>query len=331
MNTPPKTDARIPYEQLESGASLIGRAAGMPEQQASLLARLLATNDARGVFSHGTQQMAAYASQFTSGQLNPAPNLRPVRETPTSLQMDGDGGLGYFPAYEGTLRVIEKALENGIGVLSTGNHGHFGAAGIYTRLTLGHDLLAFVTSGHQMSLSPGRPYVTAAGGSPMSFSSPAGEEESLVVDFGAIHDCYEGDVHRKAISLLAPAVVFRGVGLGGICQSWGGFLAGVPYGAPPEDRKWTGANQGALLIAFRIDLFAEPAEFKRHMDAYIRDVKRLEPVERFDECFMPGGLESHRERLWKQEGVPFGEHHRRRLEETARTLDIQLPWERRAE
>ena len=326
MNAPPKTDVRVSYEALERAAAQIGRAAGMPSGQAELLARLLAANDARGVFSHGTQQIAAYSDLFLNGRLNPAPKPWVVRETGASLQIDGDGGVGYFPTYEGMERLIEKAQASGAAVLSTRNHGHFGAAGIYTRMALGHDLLCFATSGHQLNLAAGRPYVTAAGGSPMSFCSPADEEESLVVDFGVIHDCYEGDVHRRAISLLAPGTVFRGVGLGGVCQSWGGFLAGVPYGEEPVERDWPAANQGALAFAFRIDLFAEPAEFKRKMDAYIRDVKTLEPLDGFEECFAAGGIEAHRERMWRREGIPFGDWHRERLEGAAEKVGLTLNW-----
>ena len=101
-----------------------------------------------------------------------------------SLVVDGDGGLGYFPAYEGTKRVVEKAKGGGMGVMQSRNHGHFGAAGIYSRMALGHDLAAFVTSGHQLNLSPGDPVYNAAGGSPMSFCAPTGEEDALVLDFG---------------------------------------------------------------------------------------------------------------------------------------------------
>ena len=65
------------------------------------------------------------------GGLNPRPNVRLVQETPTSLVMDGDSGLGYFPAYQGTLRAIEKAKQQGMAAMVTRNHGHIGAAGIY--------------------------------------------------------------------------------------------------------------------------------------------------------------------------------------------------------
>lgn len=55
----------------------------------------------------------------------------------------------------------------------------------------------------------------------MSFSAPAGEEEDLVLDFGAMHDLYASSPHRDEIARLAPGTVFRAIGMGAICQSWG--------------------------------------------------------------------------------------------------------------
>src|SRR6185503_2473199 len=136
---------------------------------------------------------------------NPKPNVHVVKETAVSLLVDGDGGLGYFPAYEGTALVVEKAKQSGIAVMCTRNHGHFGAAGIYARQALGHDLLCYVTSGHQLLLDPGKPIYDAAGGSPMAFTAPGDEEESIVLDFGAMHDLYGG--RRDEIAAIAPGLV----------------------------------------------------------------------------------------------------------------------------
>src|SRR5690606_5748245 len=140
-----------------------------------------------------------------------------------------------------------------------------------------HDMLAFVTSGHQLDLKPGQPIFNAAGGSPMSFSAPADTEDPLVLDFGAMHDLYASSPHRDEIAQLAPGIVFRSIGMGAICQSWGGFLAGVPVDPSRAHREFSGANQGSLVMAFRIDLFMPPAQFKREMDEYVRRVKELQP------------------------------------------------------
>ena len=56
-----------------------------------------------------------------------------------------------------------KAQASSIAVATTRNHGHFGAAGIYARIPLAHDLFSYVTSGHQLNLPPGDFVMGAAG------------------------------------------------------------------------------------------------------------------------------------------------------------------------
>ena len=60
-----------------------------------------------------------------------------------------------------TEKVIEKAAEMGMAVGVSRKHNHFGAAGIYTRMMLEHDLICFSTSGHQLKLEPGDPLIRA--------------------------------------------------------------------------------------------------------------------------------------------------------------------------
>jgi len=327
MNLPPTSYISVPYQTLQAFIAEMGQTVGLPVDKAELLAEMLTSNDLRGVFSHGTTQMATYARLLRDGILNNQPNVHVAKETPVSVLVDGDGGLGYFASHMATLLMIEKAKSQGIAVALTRNHGHFGAAGLYSRMTLGHDLLCFVTSGHQLELAAGQPLLSAAGGSPMSFCSPAGEEESLVLDFGAIHDLYASSPHREAIIKLAPGSVFRAIGMGAICQSWGGFLAGVPLDTARSTRTYQGANQGSLVMAFRIDLFQDPALFKREMDEYVRTVKTLEPLNGFSESFLPGGVEAMRARQFRAEGIPVGVNHQKRLEEIAQELGMRTPWQ----
>lgn len=326
MNNPPETSIRVSHHDLHAFVAHAAQKSGLPADKAERLAELLTANDLRGVFSHGTQQIATYARLMKSGVLNANPEPYVVQETPASLLMDGDGGLGYFPAYGGTLKLIEKVEENNIGVLVTRNHGHFGAAGLYARLTLTHDMLAFVTSGVQLNLSPGDPLYYAAGGSPMSFSAPTLKEDPLVLDFGTMHDLYDGSPYRDDIARNAPGMVLRAIGMGAVCQAWGGLLAGVPLDEARATKTFSGANQGSMVIAFKISLFADPETFKREMDAYVRSVRALTPLPGFDEAYLPGGVEAARERLYREEGVPVGLEHREKLETLARDLGVSVPW-----
>jgi L-2-hydroxycarboxylate dehydrogenase (NAD+) len=326
MNLPPETYVSVSHQDMHAFISQAGQAIGLPEGKSDFLAQLLVDNDLRGVFSHGSQRFPIYVRQFRNGELNPDPQVTIVEETSVSLVVDGDGGLGYYPAYQGTLSLIEKATTAGIAVLLTRNHGHIGAAGIYSRLTLDHDLLSLVTSGHQLSLSPGQPIFEAAGGSPFSFSAPTQAEDPLVLDFGTMHDLYASSPYRDEIARKTPGIVFRSIGMGAICQSWGALLAGVPLDPARARREYPGANQGALVIALQIALFMPPDQFKREMDAYARAVSTLQPLEGFNTAYLPGGVEAARERLYRQQGIPVGPDHRQALEAVADELGLRPPW-----
>ena len=266
-----------------------------------------------------------YARLMREGKLNPTPQIEVVRQSATSVVVDGDGGLGYFPAHEGTRRAIDKAKEVGTAVMGTRNHGHFGAAGLYARMTLAHDLICFVTSGHQLGLRPGAPLAQAGGGSPMCFSAPAGEESSLVLDFGAMHDFYRAEL-VETVNKVAPGLVLRCIGMGEVCQAWGGLLSGLSIDAKHPKWTWPGANQGSLVFVFRIDLLMDPSKFKAEMDGYVRQVRQLRPLEGFDEAYMPGGIEAAKEAEYRRDGIPVGEDHRRSFEELAAELNISVPW-----
>ena len=130
LNMPPENFIRVNFQQLERFVKDVAMSAGLVESKANLLSKLLVENDLRGVFTHGTKQISKYATNMIKNELNTDPKISVIKETPVSLIMDGDGGLGYFPMHEGMLRIIEKARSSGVAILQTRNHGHIGAAGI---------------------------------------------------------------------------------------------------------------------------------------------------------------------------------------------------------
>jgi len=175
-------------------------------------------------------------------------------------------------------------------------------------------------------MKEGAPIYSAGGGSPMSFLAPTSDEAPLLVDFGAMHDLYDRSKHRETIAEIAPAVVFRSLGLGAICQSWGGLLSGLAIEKERSPWKYEGANQGAFVIALRIDLFTDPDRFKNEMDVYVKKVRDLKPLVGFEESLLPGAIEARREAAYRADGIPVGKRHQDRLEELAGELGIEVPW-----
>jgi L-2-hydroxycarboxylate dehydrogenase (NAD+) len=326
MNVPPADGIRVPADALRALVAELLERVDVGGADRSLLAELLVRNDLRGVFSHGSRQVATYARDIRDGKLNPRPALRVASESPALLHLDGDGGLGYFASYPLAQSLVEKARAIGVAVGVTRNHGHFGAAGIYSRIAVGANLFGYVTSGHQLRLAPGQSILTAAGGSPHSFGVPAGRESPLILDFGAIHDVGPSDPHALEIFALAPALVFRHVGLGAVCQSIGGLLGGVPSRAERADRRWSGANQGSFMVFVDLSRFMPVEDFQREMDDYIAQIAMLQPLPGYEQSLLPGAIEAQRERAYAVDGVPVGKAHRDALAGVATELGVKTPW-----
>jgi LDH2 family malate/lactate/ureidoglycolate dehydrogenase len=327
MNRPPLEAVRVAPEPLRAFVAAVFVNVGLSEEDAGLLARLLVLNDLRGVFSHGTRQVPAYVDHFRQGRLNPRPQVRVLSDDGTTVVVDGDGGLGYFPAWRAAHLVAEKCREHGIAAAVTRQHGHIGAAGLYSRVPMTQNQIGYCTSGHQLDLREEQSVLAAAGGSPMSFAIPAGEEPPLVLDFGAMHDLYPGSPHVPDLIRLAPSTVFRSMGLGTVCQAIGGFLAGVTLGgdAAEASRRWSGANQGAFLVAVEIGRFLPLETFTAQMESYARQVRRMQPVPGCEPATLAGGLEWEREREWAQSGIPVGERHRTALAKVGELLGVSPP------
>jgi L-2-hydroxycarboxylate dehydrogenase (NAD+) len=331
MNVPPAEAIRVPADQLRRFVGDLMTAAGLAADKAALLAELLVASDLRGVHSHGTRQAAIYAGLIADGRLNGRPEVRLVQERGTTAVFDGDGGLGYFPSYAAACWAVESARRLGVAVALTRNHGHFGAAGIYSRVIVAADLLAYVTSGHQLQWTDGQTVRAAAGGSPMSFGVPAGHEPPLLLDFGAMNDLEEfphptPNPHGAALFALAPGMVLRSIGLGMVCQALGGLLTGIPVEADRAVRAYPSANQGAFILAIDPARFLPLDQLTGEMDRYHAHVRRLAPLAPTTPAALPGTPEWERERAYAREGIPIGARHQAALAAAARRFGVPAPF-----
>lgn len=324
MNVVPKDATRVAPDRIQSLVTALFEKAGAPPEKASFLADILVSNDLRGVFSHGSRQMVRYPRLMRDGILNPDPQVEVISDSGSTLLVDGDGGLGYFPCHLAATALAERARAYGVAAAVTRNHGHFGAAGIYARIIVAADLVAYVTSGHQLVLSPDKPVLRAAGESPMSFAVPSGSAPDMVLDFGTMGDLYPFSPHVPELFQLAPGSVFRSMGLGAMCQALGGFLAGVPVEEERAVKQYKGANQGSMMIALDIERFIPLEKFKAEMDAYMRIVSSMQPLPGHDRATLPGVLEWEREQEWREAGIPVSEKHREALAEVAAEFGVSM-------
>jgi len=293
---------------------------GLGDEDAEFMATVLVAGDLRGVFTHGTLQTASYTSQFRDGLLNPQPQITVVRETPTSVHVDGDGGLGYRASFKAVEMAVEKAKAGGMAVGMTSNHGHFGSAGHYTRVAVNAGCIGIAHSSHFRSFDSGQSILGASGASPISIGVPAGTEDPLIIDMAS------GAGVSQDLFPQMPPTFFKMLGFGLVSHALGGILSGMVT-QEEAGSQWEGVNQGAFFIVVDVAQVAgDLPTYQRQMDEFMHALGQMQPPPGHDRAHAPGGLEAERERLWSVEGIPVGEQHQAILQGVADRFDIETPW-----
>jgi LDH2 family malate/lactate/ureidoglycolate dehydrogenase len=320
-NYPPEHGIRLPLADLRDLLVRLFEAVDMAPEDAELLSGILSRNTERCLYSHGTGQVPYYLQKIKDGHVNPRPRITVVSESPGTLVMDGDGGLGYFPCYRGTEALIPKARACGIAALTTRNHQHFGSAGIYTRMAVEHDCIGWSMSSHRTYLKPDATIYNVVDSSPTSIAIPAGEQPPLVMDMGGYLIGYKEDLFERL-----PTTFFKALALSSAIRALGGVFAGA-YRQEFIDSKWE-ANQGAFIVVVDVAHFMPVDELKREMDRFIADARKAAPLPGMERAELAGGNEWRWARDNQANGIPLSDEHCRALQAEADTLGLNTPFSR---
>ncbi|HAA73938.1 TPA: hypothetical protein DCE37_02310 [Candidatus Latescibacteria bacterium] len=319
-NYPPDHGVRVSYDDLHALIQRLFVKAGMTDPDAELLATILVKNNQRCIYSHGTGQIPHYLEVIREGEVNPRPDVSVVRESPSALVMDGDGGLGYFPCWRGTLQIIEKAKETGVAALTSAHHHHYGSAGNYTRLAIEHDCIGLSFSGHRTYLKPESPIAHIIDSSPISIGIPAGDEPSVVMDMGGGVLQYNEETFGRL-----PTSVFKAMALSASIRALGAVFPGI-YTERIKSSKWD-ANQGAFIVVVDPSHFCEIDELKAEMDQFIQMAQAMEIVPGMERAVLAGGNEVHWEAENVVKGIPMGDEHCQTLVEEGEKLGTTVSFE----
>jgi LDH2 family malate/lactate/ureidoglycolate dehydrogenase len=325
FNPPPTSGIRVPAAEMRLLAAALFEKAGTSGEDAERMSSILVETDLRGIFSHGTKAVPGYIRAMLDGQVNPRPVIRVIQESATTRVVDGDGGMGHLACDVGTRWAIAAAKQNGLAGFTTRNHFHFGAASAYTRMALEHDFIGLAISSRRIELGQERSVIYANPGSPISVAIPADKQPPLVMDMGVWLPW------DQKLFAVHPQVYFRNHALGCVLQALGAILAGIyPPGSGATHQGWV-SNQGAFIVVFDVERFMHVAEFKKEMDRYIGEARRMQPLPGHDRSDLAGGPEWQREQDYARTGIPIDTEHQRCLQEIATQLGVITPFAKYAD
>jgi len=306
---------------------------GVTPEDALLAADVQVLADLRGVDSHGVSNMLkSYITGYQEGSINPRPNWKVVRETPSTATVDSDKGLGTIVTPKAMDIAIQKAKNVGVGMVTIGNARHLGMASYHAMLALPHDMIGICMTSCPPQVLPTFGAEPRLGTNPIAIAVPAKNEPPFVFDVAtssvAVNKIriaarlgaeipggwmaredgspiMESGLAPEKFTLLPLGAdreggSHKGYGFSCMVDILAGVLTGFGYGAVPGR-----PNFGHMVAAYSIDAFTDVEPFKAEMDEWLQMMKSTKPAPGHDRVLVAGQPEAEVEVVRRDEGIPL--------------------------
>ena len=323
---------------------------GATDVEANTTAEVLAEGDLRGFGSHGILRLPYIIRALKRGTIVAKAPVRVVKETPSTVLIDGAHGLGHHVATRAMKLAIEKAKKQGIGAVGVYNSNHFGIAGYYAELAMRENLIGIVATTTDALVHPWGGVEPLLGTNALAIGIPS--EPPVLMDM-AMSVAARGKL-VKAMKEGRPIpegwAVDRGgrpttdpaKGLEGALNPFGGvkgyalafvleLLAGpLVRAAAGKEVKGTlepvegFCTKGDFMIAIDPAAFGSLEEFKARVQKFVGELKASRKAPGVDEILVPGEPEFRTREKRLKEGIPIADEVWAEVEREAKGLGIEL-------
>ncbi len=281
-------------------------------------------------------RLPIYVQRLAARAMNPRPDIRVVRETATSLVVDGDNGMGQIVGMAAMRLAIEKARQGSVCVFAAvRNSNHYGAAAYYAEMAVPHGMIGFsYTIGGLNHMVPWGGAEAMLGNNLFAVALPAGEEGPVVLDMACsvaargkiIVAVREGrpipadwavgpdgqpttDAARALEGFVQPVGGPKGYALTLMIGLLSTMLSGAGFGTEVThmyDDMERPQNIGHLMGVLPVDLFEDLATYRARMDQAVREMRGVRPAPGVDRVFLPGERERIAMAHRRVHGIPIG-------------------------
>ena len=149
---------------------------GVPEEDARICADVLLESDRRGIESHGCNRFKPiYLDRIDRGTLLPVTRTEIVKETPTTVVMNANHGMGMVASHRMMTMLIEKARTYGMAGGTIFNSTHYGIAGYWTTMAEKAGMIGITGTNARPSVAPTFGVEPMMGTNPLTFTMPTDE------------------------------------------------------------------------------------------------------------------------------------------------------------
>jgi len=340
-------------EVLYSNAHKIYKYAGLSDEDAHVLTKVLIDTELRGMPSHGLMRTIDYIRCIQSGGIKPKGEYVFKYDSPSWASIDGLGGLGVLIANNAMELAIQKAERTGIGAVNVCNSHHLGATGQYTLMCARKNMFGLAMSNGNviMAVTGGRD--KSIGNNPMSYSAPAGKYNYILYDV-AMSKYSDGKIQvLKAMGeklppecaldkngepttvpdeyldggTLLPFGGYKGYGLAIMVEVLSAVLSGAAITEEVDawnEKPGKSGNTGHFFLALDIQRLMPIKEFISKIEGMIDKFKQAPLAKGYERIMYPGELEQEFEHKARKEGIGLTEPCLYSLYEAASMVGCEL-------
>ena len=352
------------YDYLSDFTKTVFTKMGCSENDSAIIADVFLSAELRDHASHGMIRIKDYYELWKAGRINVSPEVRIVHESPSTAVVDGDNAVGMVSARRSMEIAIEKAKIAGTGWVATRNSNHFGIAGYYSMMALGHDMIGICLTNANPLVAPTFSISRMMGTNPIAVAIPALKQPPFVADFattpvargklavaekkgekvpfGFVQDKTGKPSDDPAILKAGGSMLtlggdrihgsHKGYCLSSIVDIFSAVFSGANFGpfVPPSVAylpildKKVGEGTGHFFGAMRIDAFQPATEFKAKMDEWIETFRSAKPADGEKRVLIPGDPEREAEERNRREGIKLVPAIKDDLKEIAQELGIDF-------
>ena len=168
-----KANARYNAARLADMVREVFLRSGYNATDAETITDVLLTSDRMGIESHGLQRLVLYQYGISISRINVNAKPTIIKDTPLSVVIDANAGMGQIVSKFAMETAIEKARKRGIGIALVRNSNHFGIAGYYSLMAAKAGLLGITMTNTQALVVPTFGRIPLLGTNPIAVSMPA--------------------------------------------------------------------------------------------------------------------------------------------------------------
>jgi LDH2 family malate/lactate/ureidoglycolate dehydrogenase len=227
-----------------------------------------------------------------------------VRDSPVSALIDGGGQVGYVVGHRATSLAIEKAKQQGLGVVGAFNTWYTGMFAHYMEMATNADLVAMAAGSSAWRVAPFGSSEGRFGTNPIAFGFPS-TAAPIILDFATSSVMVSEAILRKRLTQPLPTSVAYdtngnptrdpAAALNGAFTVWGGHkgsglaiaiqLFGLLCNSaliPPEQ-----SDCCLFILVMRPDLLVPLDEFKGQVAEYAKAVRDARAIDLAQPVRMP--------------------------------------------